>query len=143
MMKIKIMLMMAMFSTPIFAEVIFYNDITIKDVIIEKERSETYFEEIKCGLYHCYGIKDKNLYAAGFNRYGQLGTKDYESRDKWELVVKGNVESVSPYRFGGCVYLDNGLKYQTGRIEETFEVIKPKQINKWTETNKCLTEKSH
>lgn len=138
-----ILFLSMMLSGNAIAEVIFYDSVKIKDLMIEDQPSSEYFEKLACGNYHCYGIKDKNLYAAGFNSQGQLGTEDKKSRKSWELVIKGNVVDVVPNQFGGCVYLDNGLKYQTGRIEKSYKKHLPKEIEKWTKTKKCLKEKSH
>lgn len=127
-----------MLSNSIMAnEVVFYDYIKIKDLMYKGELSENYFEKIECGSYHCYGIKDKNLFAVGFNSQGQLGTNDTESKKNWVQVVKGGVINVVPSNFGGCVYLDNGLIYETGQSDVVISGGFPKKIKKWTQTKEC------
>lgn len=122
-------------------EVIFYDKYKIKEVMMDGVSSEEYFDSISCGSYHCYGLKDRELYGIGYNRQYQLGDFGNESQKDWIKItnVVKNVSWVKSRQFGGCLETERGERYHAGKPSFVLDIKKRPIVYKtWVKTEKCF-----
>lgn len=114
------------------------------------------FSKTTCGLRHCYGTKNGDLYVVGYNNLGQLGIGDKKDRFSWEQVYLPNkIIEIDAYSNYGILITENGFAYSTG-ANEGGKIGQPDKTNyqNWTkislpkdvvlsrETNVVLTERN-
>lgn len=135
---------MAMSASAAKPGIIYYNEHNVLSVKHENQTTGEFFDSSSCGSYHCYAIKNGEVYSIGRGYEGQLGAFDREEKAGWEKSfpeLKSSVEWVKANDHGGCFKTSDEKHYQTGKIKDSTwvegEYLRPVILYKWTEVDGC------